>query len=240
MKLSKVFLVFGIILLTATTSWAQRRGRNYLAGGSHAWGGGLAIIAPGQNDLDRAIDTVNTANGVAINKLGAGYELFGHYTYSFSGTIFALQFRPSYVMQNSSGAGHDMKLSGFTFFPIFRLVPLENNFIQFFMQVGLGYGQLSGEFSGGGNSVAFKGSAFGALGGIGANFCFTMNHCMNVEGNLRYLPFERNIVTSAGGNSASLGFDGGLGSGDELEANNRDVATTLSGIQGIVGYIYRF
>jgi hypothetical protein len=234
--LMNLFRMLMLAILTFSSNQVFARG----GGGGHAFGGGLALVNPGQNDLDATVDEVNAANAIAVNKLGAGYELYGHYTYKFSGTIFALQFRPSYIMQNATGAGYDLKMTGLTLFPIFQIIPLENDFIKFRLQVGLGYGTLSGEFSGGGNSVGWKGSAFGALGGLGADFCFTDNHCMAIEGNLRYLPFERNLVTSVSGTSAALGFDAGIVSGGELENGNKDVGTSLSGIQGLIGYTYSF
>jgi hypothetical protein len=230
------FSLLALIALCFASSFAFARG----GGGGHSFGGGLAIVSPGQNDLDAVVDEVNTANGIATNKLGSGYELYGHYTYKFSGTIFALQFRPSYITQKATGAGYDLAMTGLTFFPMFQLIPLENNFIKFRLQVGLGYGQLSGEFSGGGNSISWKGSAFGAMGGLGADFCFTDDHCMTLEGNLRYLPFERNLVSAVSGSSAALGFDSGISASNELENGNKDVGTSLSGIQGLIGYTYNF
>jgi hypothetical protein len=106
------------------------------------------------------------------------------------------------------------------------------------MQTGLGYGRLTGSMDGPNSSVSWAGDAFGAMGGIGAEFCFTPAHCLVVEGNLRYLPMPRNMITSISGTPP--GFDAGLTSDGELERNNRDVQTTMSGIQGTLNYQMNF
>lgn len=204
--------------------------------GGHSIGFGLSLGGPSQGDLNGVIDEINAAESKSINKLGTAYEFQAYYQYRFSGSIFAVQFRPSYFMQSATGSGYDVKLNGFTFFPMLRFYPLENTFIHFFMQAGLGYGKLSGEMTGTGN-VSFSGAAFGAMGGLGAEFCFTDFHCVAVEGNLRYLPIERNVVDSASG--THNGFDS-PGAGGELENNNKDVGTTLSGLSGAINYHMTF
>lgn len=205
------------------------------AGDTHSFGIGLITTTPSQDDLDSHISAVNAANGTSKEKFGSALEVFTHYTYRFNSSIFALQFRPSYFMQDAG----DYSLKGFTVFPIVRLYPLENNFIKFFMQTGLGYGRLNGEISqGGGNSVKFAGGAFGALFGLGANFCFAGSHCVGVEGNFRYLPVERNIVSSVSGSPTN--FSTTPAADQELEIDNHDVKTTMSGIQGSLSYNFMF
>lgn len=201
----------------------------------HSLGGGLMLTTPTQSDLDKVTDEIAVAG---LDKMGTGMELFFNYKYRFA-NMWALMVRPSYFTQGTSGAGHKIDLTGYTLFPIVRLYPLENDFIHFFMQVGLGYGAMNGKYSGPNGSVDWKGSAFGALGGLGAEFCFGQSgdHCFGVEGNLRYLPFERNLIGSFSGTPD--GFDAPI-SGGELENNNKDVATTLSGIQGVIAYQFQF
>ena len=155
--------------------------------------------------------------------------------------MFAFHFRPSYFTQSTTGSGaggdYDYSLSGFTAFPMFRLIPLENNFIKFYMQLGLGYGKLSGKITEGAADIDFSGSAFGAMGGIGAEFCFTDSHCMTLEGNVRYLPIERNIASSVSGNFSSLTR---AIKNKEVEYADSDLKTTMSGVQGVIGYVYNF
>lgn len=210
------------------------------AGGSdgHSFGVGFLFMSPSQNDLNGAIDSINTSQSKSVDKLNTAYEFNGFYQYRFSGSMFAMQLRPSYFMQNASGSGYDTKLSGFTLFPLLRMYPLENNFIHFYMQTGLGYGRLSGSMSGNGTSVDWAGDAFGAMAGLGAEFCFTPAHCVGVEGNFRYLPIQRNVVTDVSGTPA--GFDATLSKDGELERNNMDVKTTLSGVQGALVYQMHF
>jgi hypothetical protein len=203
------------------------------SGGGHSIGFGLIVMSPSQDDLNDATTAINSSQSLSIDKPSTAYELNSFYQYRFSGSPFAIQFRPSYFMQSASGSGYKTDLSGFTVFPMMRLYPLENNFIHFFMQAGLGYGRLSGTMSGPNTSVGWAGDAFGAMGGIGAEFCFAAAHCLTVEGNLRYLPIQRNLVSSVTGSPA--GFDS-ITDGSELERNNADVKTTLSGIQGMIAY----
>jgi hypothetical protein len=144
-------------------------------------------------------------------------------------------------MQTADGGGYKYDLKGFTIFPMFRLYALENYFIKFYFQTGLGYGNLDGSISApNGHSVDFKGGAFGAVGGIGVDFCFTDAHCLTVEGNMRYLPIERNLAT--GGNCSGGDIPGvsQCGSGNEIERNGSDLKTTMSGIQGLIGYTMNF
>lgn len=204
------------------------------AGGAHTLGFGLITMTPSQDDLDSHIAAVNTANGTSKEKFGSALEIAASYTYRFSSSMFAVQFRPSYFMHSAG----DYSLKGYTLFPIVRIYPLENNFIKFFLQTGLGYGRLNGEISQNSSSVSFAGGAFGALFGLGANFCFAGSHCVGVEGNFRYLPIERNIISSVSG--APGQFSTAPAPDEELEINNHDVKTTMSGIQGGLSYNFMF
>ncbi len=206
-------------------------------GGDMSLGIGIALVTPAQEDVNSVIDEINASESRASNKLGTGYEIPVYFQYRFTSSMFALQFRPSYFTQSASGSGYDTKLTGFTFFPMLRMYPLENTFIHFYLQTGIGYGRVSGSMSGPNGSVDWSGGAFGALGGMGAEFCFSPSHCMVVEGNVRYLPIERNIVSGTSGTPS--GFDT-VRDDAELENGNMDVKTTLSGIQGGLYYQMNF
>lgn len=210
--------------------------------GGHSVGGSLIFISPAQDDMDTLIDRANSrAGGISTDHFSQGYEFALNYQYRFGGTIFAMMFRPSYFTQKTEGSGtggsFDYSLSGWTMFPMLRLYPLENSFIKFFMQMGLGYGQIYGEITEGSAGVKFKSSQFGAMGGLGAEFCFTKEHCLALEGNLRYLPYERNKPTSTSGTPASGSFDG---TGSEVEVDGADMFSTMSGVQATLGYQYYF
>lgn len=222
----KLFFISLISLMTTNLFAAG-------GGGGHSFGIGAGLMSPNQSDLDTVTDEINSAESRSINKLGSAYELLGYYQYRFSGSMFALQFRPSYFTQSASGSGYDTKLTGLMFVPMVKLYPLENNFIKFFLQTGVGYGRLSGSMSGPNGAVEWAGGTFGAQAGLGAEFCFTVSHCMVVEGNVRYMSVERNIVSSQRGTVS--GFDTPTTEG-ELENGNMDVKTSMSGIQGILSY----
>jgi|GEM_PF-835769 hypothetical protein len=215
-------------------------------GGTISMGIGISTVSASQDDLNSTIDTSNSDHTANTKNLGSAWEIVANWIYRYERSNYALIIRPSYFTQSTTGSGsdgdHDYKLTGYTVFPIFRLYALENSFIHFFMQTGVGYGSLSGEITSGANSLEFKGGAFGAMGGIGVDFCFTDSHCMTVEGNLRYLPIERNVTT--GGNCASgsnpISGISQCGGGSEVESNNTDLKTTMSGVQGSIGYTYNF
>lgn len=222
------------IILSLLSSFGFAAGK-----GGHAVGGGLLLSSPPQDNLDSVIDGINATNNVAVGKFGSAYELFIHYSYRFSGSIFGLHIRPSYFTASADGAGREFKLNGFTFYPMLRLYPLENSFIKFFMQAGVGYGHLLGEASDSAGSVEFSGGSFGTVAGLGAEFCFTASHCMVLEGNLRYNPITRNIVSDRSGDPSGLGFSQ-YDKTQELEYANADVQTTMSGLQGGLSYTYSF
>jgi opacity protein-like surface antigen len=224
----KPILVTLVLSLIAAKSFAARGGVSL--SGAHSLGIGLAIMSPNQSDVNSWVDSLSLTG---TKNLASAYEGMIDYEYRINMTIFSMMFRPSYFTQQASGGGVESKLTGMTIFPMLRLYPLENAFIKFFMQIGLGYGQLKTELSNSntGGSGSFDGSAFGAMAGLGAQFCFTESHCMNIEGNMRYLPIERNTGSASGSLGGTITQTAG-----ELELNSKDLGTTLSGIQGIIGY----
>ena len=211
----------------------------FAMGGSrtHALGIGAILMSPSQDDLGASIDAFNAANGTAISKPSTAYEGFIQYSYRFPSTMFALVIRPSYFTQTTSGNGSSYALTGYTIFPMLKLYPLENNFIHFFLQTGVGYGSLTGKINHPNSSLTFSGGGFGALVGLGAEFCFTESQCLAVEGNLRYLAIPRSVASASTGNSSEFSQ---ATSGSELEFANNDVKNTMSGIQGGLGYIFNF
>lgn len=206
---------------------------------------GISTVSSGQNDLNGAIDDAAVSASANTKNLGSAWDIYANWGVRFSGTSYAFIFRPSYFMQKTEGTGtggnYDYNLTGYTVFPIFRVYPLENAFIKFYMQGGLGYGSLNGEITAGSKNLQFNGSAFGALGGIGVDFCFTDAHCLSIEGNLRYMPIERNVTT--GGNCAAGGDIPGIsqcGGSSEVERGGADLKTSMSGVQGLIGYTMNF
>lgn len=223
--------ILAFIIMASNPAMAARGGMS----GSHQFGGGVAMISPAQDDLNSWISGLGV---VGTKEMGAGYEVFFNYEYRFDRTMYALHFRPSYVMQSASGGGVESKMTAFTFFPMLRLYPLENDFIRFFFQVGLGYGSmnlaLKNNTGGNGN---YSGGNFGALGGLGAYFCITDSSCIVAEGSFRYLPMQR---LTGSGNGLTGGSSRITQENGELEVNGMDVASTLSGVVGSLAYQYNF
>lgn len=209
--------------------------------GGSSIGGFFGTTGSSQSDLNTVITNVNTANGVSVGKLTSAWEFAGHWTYRFSG-IVALQFRPSFFYQTDSSGAYEFSVTGFTLFPIFKFYWLESNYIKFFTQVGVGWGFATTEIKESGGAAKASGNNMGFLAGLGAEFCFFGgNHCVDVEGNFRYLPFERLTVDSSSGTlKAGTSSGGADASGKELEYSGADLGATFSGIMGIVGYTYYF
>ena len=230
--LSTLALVSTFTIQDAFAQSRYGRGASAVPSGSHSLGIGISTVSATQDD-------VNGILGQNSGKdLPSAYEITANWIYRFDRTSYAFVLRPSYFTQSVSSSGAEAKLTGFTIFPIFRMYPLENAFIKFFMQGGLGYGNLKGSLDISSTTVDFEGSAFGAMGGIGVDFCFTDAHCLTVEGNIRYLPVERNKVT--GGNCTTLQGTTQCTVGSELEVSNKDMGTSMSGVQGLIGYTMNF
>ncbi len=235
---------FSLVFITLQADAQSRggRGRGVSLSGQHSISFGLGLITSEQNNLDSVIDSANTGGG-NVKNLESGLEFFTQYGIRFDRSWYAFVFRPSFMSQETDGTCNtgqscDYSVSGFSFFPMLKMIPLENDFISLFFQMGLGYGSMNGEIKQGTGSMKFKGSAFGAMAGLGVDFCFSESHCVTVEGNLRYLPIERNLVTSTSGTFTS-GLTGAA-VGNEVEFNNSDLATTMSGLQGLVSYTMIF
>lgn len=226
-------------------------------GGGEGWSLGLSggITAATQTDFNTLIKRANArASGISTSELGNAWELNGHFGYRFSGSIVAMQFRPSYFTQSADGSGgtgatagdYDYKINGFTLFPMFRFYLLESAYVKFYTQVGIGFGFITGSIKEVDYEVDFSGNDMGYMGGLGAEFCFMGGpHCMSLEGNMRYLSIgrlkaSRVTGTPATGSNGSLSQPTTSGGPNELELDERDLEATLSGIQGFLGYIYYF
>jgi hypothetical protein len=219
------------LLIAGFSSWG------FAKGGGSGFSVGIALATPSQSDLEAHIARVNQVETQSISKFGAGLEFFGDFDWHLGSSDFYLILRPSYFTQSTSSGAYKYSLSGLTFFPMLRFVALENNIIKFFLQGGVGYGKLSGTVEQSANKLEFSGGTFGAMGGLGALFCFTASHCMGVEGNLRYLPITRNTVTSVTGTPTQFSQ---ITTDGELEFDNSDVGTSMSGIVGAVYYTMIF
>lgn len=230
-----VALFATFFVLTSEPVMAQRRSSRTSINGSHQFGFGVSMVSPSQDDLNTWISGLGV---VGTKELGSGYEFSANYEFRFDRSIYALHFRPLYMMQSASGGGIEANVSGIAFFPMLRIYPLENDFIRFFFQVGLGYGNMTVDLkNSSGGSGTYRGGNFGAVGGLGAYFCITDASCIVAEGTFRYLPMQRltgNGSGLTGGSSKITQQDG------ELEINGLDLQSTMSGVQGTVSYQFLF
>lgn len=244
-RLISVYIVSALILLSFTNeaqAAKKRGGKGAFAGGSLSGGFGIALTTAEQTGMNGLINTAKATTNSTASTMSGATEYIGYLTFRFANNFVALQLRPTLFSQSTSGSGtdgsHSYSLDGYTVFPLVRIIPLSNDLIDFYIQGGLGYGKLDGSIKNGATRAEFTGSGFGTQFGLGAEFCFVPDHCFNIEGNYRYLPISRNIVSSASGLPA--GTSQATADRELEDANGMDVATSLSGISGILSYTYNF
>ncbi len=243
-QLTGVLITLAICFVAQESFAAKKKGgKGAFAGGSLSVGLGIAVATADQDGMNQLVQAAKVSNGTTAGSLSSATEYMGHITFRFSNNLVALQIRPSYFMQDSTGSGTDgsyeYSLSGMSVFPLIRIIPLSNDLIDFYMQFGLGYGNLNGKIRNGARTVEFKGGNFGTQFGIGADFCFVPDHCFGIEGNYRYLPIPRNIVTSSSGALPS-GVTQATPDRELEDASLNDVATKMSGISGALMYTFNF
>lgn len=221
----------------------KKGGKGVFLGGSLSIGLGVAVATADQDGMNLLVAASKTANSSTAGALSSAIEYMGHLTFRFASGVVALQLRPSYFTQESTGTGTDgnykYSLSGLSVFPLVRIIPLSNDLIDFYIQFGIGYGTLAGKIQNGSRNVEFKGGNFGAQVGLGADFCFVPDHCMGIEGNYKYLPIPRNVVSSASG-ALPNGVSQATPDRELEDASLNDVGTKLSGISGALMYTYNF
>lgn len=240
----RIFSLVLLILGMSVSAFAARGGGG--GGGSMHIGVGFGLITAGQDDLNSLQQEDNADHTISTPQIGSAYELTGSFGYRFSGTIYEIMFRPSYFWHSatggtSGGAAYEYGVKGLMLYPIFRLYPLENSFMKFFFQFGVGYGKLYGTVKENTYTVEFEGNTFGYLAGLGVEMCITDSHCFSLEGNLRGAPAERSLISSVSGTVPVGGrISQGSTVGQELEMDNRDLKITGSGILANLGYVMRF
>lgn len=234
-----------LLCFSAQETFAAKKkgGKGAFAGGSLSVGLGLAVATADQDGINQLVQAAKANNNTTAGELSSATEYMGHITFRFSNNLVALQIRPTFFLQDSTGTGTDghyeYSLSGMSVFPLIRIIPLSNDLIDFYMQFGLGYGNINGKIRNGARNLEFKGGNFGTQFGIGADFCFIPSHCFGIEGNYRYLPIPRNIVTSVSG-AAPDGVTQAISERELEDASFNDVATKLSGISGVLMYTFNF
>jgi hypothetical protein len=247
-QLGKISAALGFVVAVLAFVPQASAARGGGSGGGMEIGFGGGIISSNQDQMNTLITRANSrAGGISTPAMNSAYEVSTHFGYRFSGTMFAVLLRPTYFYQNSTGSGNsgsfNYSLQGFTVFPILRVIPLENDIMKFFLQIGLGYGRATGKIEEAGASAEFVGDSFGTQAGMGAEFCFTGAHCVSIEGNYRYLNNTRNIATSASGTWDSSATNPSLSQAApnrEMELDNDDLQTKMGGLQFLVNYAMHF
>ncbi len=239
--------IFIIHALASSKAWA--------VGGSGGGGGGggggangnmgiglnIGFINAGESDMNAEISALQAQSNTGANQFGNAWEGNVFLSYRLSGSATVLMLRPSYLYYaDMSGSGVKYKLSGFAVFPMMKIILLENQTIKFYTQFGVGYGHVSGRIEESGMTVDFSGGNVGYMFGLGAEFCFVPSHCLNVEGSMRYLPIDRMTVSSSSGAIPTGSKLTQVGTGSELEINQRDFGSSMSGVLGMLGYTMYF
>ncbi len=234
------FYVFAALLFALTSRQAFAYGGGM---GQFFMGVNAGIVTTDQKDMNELKSRANARDTVGAGDLSNAYEVGFELGYRFSGSIFAVSLRPSYFTQSTDGNGdsgsYKYSVSGFSVFPMFRIYPLENDMMRFYMQMGLGYGMSSGKIREASASADFSGTGYGTMVGLGAEFLLSDVHSFGVEGNMRYLSYERNTIDSRGGTFA----DDSLSQSNldqEIEMDGRDLKTTMTGIVIMARYIFYY
>lgn len=236
--------VFFKLIVLSSILFLSQFSRAQGSSGNLFFGANLGITTTEQDDMNTLQSRANVRDGgISVSSLKNAYEGSVELGWRFSGTIFAVSLRPGYFYQKEDGSGssgsYEYSLTGFTIFPIFRLFPLESDLMRFYMQIGLGYGQANGTIKEGSAQAEFKGSAYGSLVGLGAEFIMTPNHSLGVEGSLRYLTYERNLITSSSGTFAGDSLTQS-GVNQEAEIDGRDLQSSMSGILFMARYAFYY
>lgn len=239
--------IFGLAIFSINTAEAQ------IFDGEFSFGFAGGITATDQGDINELQSRANARSTVSAGQLGNAWEVAGIFQYRYKGSFLALQIRPGFFYQSedgsdSSGIDHEYGVSGYTIFPTARFHMLESDVMKFYSQFGLGYGYASGtikeaDSAGTGTAeVEFSGGDIGWQVGLGAEFCFLGGaHCVLIEGNYRFLEIDRVTADKQSGTFASDSISQPTGGGKgEVEYDDKDLSVDLSGIQGLIGYIFHF
>jgi opacity protein-like surface antigen len=236
------------ICACVTPSAAMARGS--MGGGGLGGDNQFSIIAGVSNSNQDQINTLisrsnarTTSGPISTPALNSAYELGVQYGYRFTGTMYAVLLRPTYFYEKATGSGKDGSynygISGFTIIPMLRLYPLENEFMKFFLQLGVGYGRANTSIEEGSARLDAVGDAFGTTLGLGAEFCMTASQCLSLEANLRYMTVVRNIASEASGTWASDSLSQAQ-TNKEVELDSDDLMVRMGGLQFLAGYVIHF
>jgi hypothetical protein len=199
-----------------------------------------------QDHINTLIGRANTrAGGISTGDLDNSWEagIFVQWKFDF----FAIQLRPTYFMQSEDGTAaagsslpgtYEYSTKATTVAAIFKLYPMETTNMRFYFLTGAMWGMQTTKIKEASFSVEASGTAMGYQAGAGLDFIFD-SHLFFAEVSWRYLGIERNTVDATSGTPESTSVDQHV-VGNELEYDNRDLSTNLTGTIIMVGYGYRF
>jgi hypothetical protein len=213
-------------------------------GGDHEVGVLIASTTAEQEHLNTLIRRANwRTGGISTAEMSRAWEFALQYGYRPPSSMIEWLLRPSYFYQkttgSNSGGSYDYGVTGFTLFPLARIIPLENNFMKFYVQGGIGYGRAYGKVQEADASIEMQGDAYGSQVGLGLEFCYESTHCLTVESNYRYMKMARNFATAASGTFDSSSITQALVN-SEVEMSGYDLALQMGGLQFALGYTAHF
>jgi hypothetical protein len=230
--MNKLILIF-LFLTLSLPALAQR--------GSRGGGFSLGVIGGFTNAEQTHINTLREranlrAGGISAGDLDRAMEFgaFLQWRYNFMG----FQLRPTWFTQSEGSGTHEYSTNGQVIAGIFKLYPLESPELKLYFQAGVAWGRQTTEIKEDTFTVEAEGSNLGYLLGVGVELNFGP-HGVFFEGGWRWLPIERNMVTSSSGTAASDSVSQSTANG-ELEYDNRDLSTNMSGTMMMLGYSYGF
>ncbi|MBI2518937.1 MAG: hypothetical protein HYV97_00905 [Bdellovibrio sp.] len=226
-------LLFSFMIVTlSSAAWAARG-----SSGSMSVGVMGGFVNSEQTHLNTLRVRANQrAGGIAASDLERAYE-FGPFIQWRAGML-GFQLRPSYFMQEEGSGAYEYSTTGYAVEAHFKLYPLESQEVKLFFETGVAYGNQKTSIKEDTFTVDAEGSNLGYLIGLGVEILWGP-HAVVLEGGWRYLPIERNIVTSSNGTPAADSVSQYTTRG-ELEYDQRDLSTNMSGTKMMVGYAYNF
>jgi len=230
----KVSILLCLLFVLAPITLLAARG-----GGSDSFM--MGVIGGFTNSEQTHINTLREranarAGGISASDLDRAYE-FGVFMQWRAGML-GFQLRPTFFTQSEGSGAYEYSTTGYTAGAHFRLYPLESKELKLFFQTAVVWGSLKTKIKEDTFNVEADGANLGYLVGLGVELNFG-RHVLLFEAGWRYLPIERNIVTTTSGTPASNSVSQS-NVNQELEFDDRDLSTNMSGTQVLLGYGFNF
>jgi len=204
-------------------------------------------VSTDQQHINNLMDNANTrTSGVGVKNIDSSNEISAYFQYRVDKSIWAFQFRPSYLFKSTDGSGgsgsldgkYEYDVSAVIFAGLVKVYALESKYLRLYFLAGLNYGNMFTTIKEADFKVEASGSNLGFQFGTGLEVTLG-SHGILLEAGVRKLSIDRNIVDSTSGTAESDSASQ-YGKGEELEFGGKDLGTTLSGVQIQIGYAYYF